>query len=760
MAEEVGVAFVRLVPSMQGFGQSAASAMSDELARPARQAGDDAGQQAGGKFAGAFKAGLAGAALGAGMALVAGIGEALDQGKITAKLGAQLGKTPEEAKRYGEIAGDLYSNAVTEDFQGAADAIKATMSAGLLPPDATNRQIESVSTKVADLANTFDQDLGGVTNAVSQMMRTGLAKNAGEAFDILTVGFQSSANKADDLLDTVNEYGTQFRKAGLDGATAIGLMNQAIEAGARDSDIAADAIKEFSIRAVDGSKTTADGFKALGLNADDMAAKFGKGGKSATAALDETLDRLRDVEDPVKRSEAAVALFGTQAEDLGDALFAMDPSKAVKGLGDVAGAAEEMGNTLRDNAGVKLEQFKRRLTQGLVEFLGNELIPGVTAAGSFLREEFGSMWAEAGKGADGAADQAANFVKILGQKIGQKIVEAAPEAIQSLLDFGQAVADYVIANPGKVLKITLIAGALVMVIAKLPLLVAAAFATAASAMVVGFVGTLVGATLENLPKWWGSFKGWVAKKAGEAGGMFTGVGLSIGRWFGGLWSRYIAEPVRGTWGSFLGTVQGLPGRAVTALGKLGGSLAGASSRAWQSFRDAAGEKMSRFLDWAGGLPGRISRNVGWLGGILWDQGQDVVRGLWGGISSMGGWFKDQIGGFITDTIPGKVASVLGIGSPSKVMAKAVGRWIPAGIVKGWQTGMGKLSAMADSTAATVVPPLPAGAGASRVGASAPPRVVVDGVNLPGPLLEWLRGSIRTDGGGDVQGYLGQGPARR
>lgn len=285
----------------------------------------------------------------------------------------------------------MYSSAVTEDFQGAAEAIKATMGAGLLPPDATNAQIESISTKVADLSNTFDQDLGGVTNAVAQMLRTGLVSSADEAFDVLTKGFQSSANKADDLVDTFNEYGTQFRKAGLDGATAVGLMNQAIQAGARDSDIAADAIKEFSIRAIDGSASTAAGFQALGLNADDMAAKFSKGGTSATAALDTTLDRLRAIKDPIKQSQAATALFGTQAEDLGKALYAMDPSTAAKGLGEVGGAADALGNTLRDNAGAQLTAFKNSMQQNLVEFLGDNVVPVLTAFFGFVgkhRAEF------------------------------------------------------------------------------------------------------------------------------------------------------------------------------------------------------------------------------------------------------------------------------------------------------------------------------------------------------------------------------------
>ena len=40
-------------------------------------------------------------------------------------------------------------------------------------------------------------------------------------------------------------------------------------------------MKEFSIRAIDGSKTTIDGFTKLGMNVDEMAKKFAKGGEEA-----------------------------------------------------------------------------------------------------------------------------------------------------------------------------------------------------------------------------------------------------------------------------------------------------------------------------------------------------------------------------------------------------------------------------------------------------------------------------------------------
>ena len=78
-----------------------------------------------------------------------------------------------------------------------------------------------------------------------------------------------------------------------------------------------DAIKEMSIRVVDGSETTKDGFQALGLNADEMAAKFAAGGESAKEAFDQTISALAGMEDPLAQNTAGVNLFGTMWEDLG-----------------------------------------------------------------------------------------------------------------------------------------------------------------------------------------------------------------------------------------------------------------------------------------------------------------------------------------------------------------------------------------------------------------------------------------------------------
>lgn len=365
----------------QGFAQQFKSAV--EKSRP-ESAGDATGRRfglgfsktlpvIGGRVTSFFKTGFAtAAAVASGAVIGAGFADsfntALEQGTAKAKLQGQLGLSDADAAKAGKIAGDLYTQNYGDSISGVNDAIKSVVQNTNVTLNSID--IRSVTAKVLDLAGTFDQDLGGVTRAVGQLMRTGLVKDAGEALDVLTKGFQSGADKSGDLVDTLNEYPTQFRKLGLNAKSATGILSQGLKAGARDSDLVADALKEFSIRAVDGSKTTADGFKKLGLSGQKMSEQIAKGGKPAAAGLDLVFDRLRKIKDPVKQSQVAVELFGTQAEDLGAALYAIDPSTAVQALGDVAGAAGKLDQTLGTTPQAVITSFFRTIKQRSIDSLG------------------------------------------------------------------------------------------------------------------------------------------------------------------------------------------------------------------------------------------------------------------------------------------------------------------------------------------------------------------------------------------------------
>ncbi len=367
----------------------------------------EAASEGGSGLSDAFAGGLTGSAVGAAISKLGGIvgegfsklaeigQEAFSQAMTfdvgRDKLQAQLGLTAEQAKKMGGIAGDLYSDAYGESIGQVNEALRqVTLNVGL-NADTQAAELQSVTASVLDLASAFDQDLGGVTRAVGQLMKTGLAKNAKEAMDVLTRGFQIGNDKAEDLLDTVNEYSTSFRDVGLDASQFMGILKQGLQGGARDADKVADAIKEFGIRSKDASKTSAEAFETLGLNAKEMTDIFARGGKGAADGLDLVLDSLRKIEDPVARNAAAVGLFGTQAEDLGQALNSIDPSEAVNALGEVGGAAEKMGTDLASNAETRFESWKRTVQTKVITFIADNLLPALESVGAEAEVQFARM---------------------------------------------------------------------------------------------------------------------------------------------------------------------------------------------------------------------------------------------------------------------------------------------------------------------------------------------------------------------------------
>ncbi|MFJ2029424.1 phage tail tape measure protein [Streptosporangium sp. NPDC087985] len=346
------------------------------------------------KTAGVGIALAAGAAIGA--ALFSGIKGAMEKEDLLALLSAQIGASEKEMGKLGKVAGKVYADGYGEGLGDVTQAIKGLVQNVDGLRGASDEALGTMSKRAIDTGKILDEDVGHVTRAVAKILKTDLASSADEAFDILVRGAQLGGNEAEDLLDTYSEYSTQFRNMGLSGEQAMGLIVQGLRAGARDADVVADAIKEFSIEAVAGSDKIVNGLKSLGLNADDLVARLGKGGPTAAAALDLILDKLRNVEDPVKRNALAVELFGTKAEDLGDALYALDPSSAVAALGQVDGAAKKAGDTLHDTASNKLESFKRGLEQNVVDFLGGTALPAIEDFASKAAEGIKS-WAEDNK---------------------------------------------------------------------------------------------------------------------------------------------------------------------------------------------------------------------------------------------------------------------------------------------------------------------------------------------------------------------------
>lgn len=327
---------------------------------------------------------LGGVGVAAGAALAVGVLNGFEVEASTDRLAAQLGGG-EWAEDMGEIAGNLYGDAFGESIAETGAAVRQVVQRNLLPEDATNAAIEGLTEGFLTFTDVMEQDMDMATQAVSKMLKTGIADSGTEALDILTRGVQQGADMAGDLLETFQEYSTMFRDIGISAEDATGLMVQGLRAGARDADTVADALKEFAIRAQDGSDMSAEGFKAIGLSAKDMTAAVAAGGPKAREALDKVLDGLQNMKDPAERNAAAVALFGTKAEDLGDALFSLDLDTATLGLGNIEGSTDDLGSAY-ENAQTKIETFRRQGLQKLTEFVGNSVLPKLESLQKWAKE--------------------------------------------------------------------------------------------------------------------------------------------------------------------------------------------------------------------------------------------------------------------------------------------------------------------------------------------------------------------------------------
>lgn len=295
------------------------------------------------------KAGFVATGITLGGLLVKGIVDSVERGKVGAAVAASTGQASEAAARMGHIAGDLFSNSFGDSVEEAGAALTAVFQNGLIDPHASDAAIAELTGKIMTVGQIVGEDAERVSRSVHTMLVNRVARSEAEAMDIITRAAQIGVNTAGDLLDTIDEYSVQFSRVGLSGQEAMGLISQALQGGARDADVAADAIKEFAIRAQDGSVTTARGFEAIGLNADDMGNRIAAGGKTAHDALRLTLNALQQMPPGVERSTAAVDLFGTKAEDMGDALFSMDLDDAAEQFGDFGGSVEDAEKTLSDS---------------------------------------------------------------------------------------------------------------------------------------------------------------------------------------------------------------------------------------------------------------------------------------------------------------------------------------------------------------------------------------------------------------------------
>lgn len=273
---------------------------------------------------------------------------------------AETGATAAETEALGESLKNVYKAGYGEDMQDVADGLSTVRKNTKLAGEA----LEEVTEAGFALRDTFGYELTESSRAAKALM-TNFGESGAEAMNLIAAGAQNGLDYSGEMIDSINEYSVQFAKLGFTAEDMFKIFQAGADSGAWNLDKVGDAIKEFSIRSIDGSQTSRDAFEALGYDADEMFQVFTKGGDEATGAFHQVINDLMDMDDHVARDAAGVGLFGTMWEDLG--------TEAMQALADMEAGAYATGDELSTLQALKFDDLdsaftsiKRNLEVGLL----------------------------------------------------------------------------------------------------------------------------------------------------------------------------------------------------------------------------------------------------------------------------------------------------------------------------------------------------------------------------------------------------------
>lgn len=274
-----------------------------------------------------------------------------------------------ETEKYRKVLENIHNNNYGEDYNDIANSMSA-VTKQLKNLDSS--ELENITEKAIAFRDLWGEEVSESIRAVKALMDN-FNISADEAFNLLAEGKKQGLDFSNELLDNVNEYSVQFKKLGLNAQDMFNIFKVGAGNGAFNLDKIGDAVKEFSIRAIDGSNTTIDGFKRIGLNADEMAKKFANGGEEAKQAFIEVISRLGSMDDKVSQSIAGVDLFGTMWEDLGPTVVTSF-NKMDNGISQSNDSMQKSIDELYDTTKNKIEAELRRL-KGIGADFGEEMLP-------------------------------------------------------------------------------------------------------------------------------------------------------------------------------------------------------------------------------------------------------------------------------------------------------------------------------------------------------------------------------------------------
>lgn len=676
MPSTIGTAYIQIEPTTSGIGSKISSQLGSEAS--------NAGSSAGSKFASAFgtTAKVAGLALTATTTAVAGFAKAsVDAGmsfdSAMSQVGATMGDNAQKMISYNgetvesivalrDFAQQMGSTTAFSSMQ-ASEGLNVLAMAGF---DA-EQQMQALP-QVLSLASA-----GGLDLAQSADFLTGVMAGFGQ--EVSEVNTKHIA----DLLATMSasakgsvaDFGT--------GLSTVAGMASTTGQKMDDMAVALEILGNNNVAAAEGGNSLNRVLKNL-----YQATSTGQKGLDALGVSAYTAEgEARPLQDVLLDLNGALNGMSTQAKN--DALSQIFDSATLKtvpflingvtdswenlakGISEADNASKNMADTQLDNLAGDITLFQSalegakiavsdQLTPSLREFVtfGSEGLSRLTEAFksgglSGAMSEFGTLVSEAVNMIVADAPQMINAGLSLLSALGQGLVDNMPILIDSALQVVNMLVDYVIANAPALLETGM----------QLLVQLGEGIAQALPTLIPAMVEVIINMTMYLLQN--------VDLLVECAGRLILGLATGIINAIPVLVASVpqLITALVNALISFYGKLNEIGKQLMVKLGEgikvYKESVANMGREVLNRLKEAILNKVSEFIS----------------------IGSDIVKGIRQGIenawSSVVSWFSAKVG-----ELAQGVKDALKIGSPSRVFANDVGRWIPAGIAMGIENNMG------------------------------------------------------------------------
>lgn len=336
----------------------------------------------------------------------------------TNQVAASTGAAGKELEGLRDVMEDVYAANYGDSVADVGDAV-AMVNRNMANLDQNG--LTAATEGALALRDAFEYDVAESTRA-AEAIRKNFGSSAEEAFSLIAAGAQNGLDYSGELIDTINEYSSQFAKLGFDADGMFNILQAGADGTAWNLDKVGDAIKEFSIRAIDGSDTTVEAFTSLGYNAEELMATFAAGGEGANDAFFDVLDTLMAVDDQVERDALGVALFGTQWEDLG--------VEAMEAMANASQAAYDTGDALE-----QINQVKYNDLDSALQGIGRQIEVALLPAADAMYQSLMSNMPEISAAIEEVSPVVAEIAEDFADWAGGAISEGLPVLVDGIKDF-------------------------------------------------------------------------------------------------------------------------------------------------------------------------------------------------------------------------------------------------------------------------------------------------------------------------------------